>query len=52
MASSRQARPTGRKANTGVVKAEHKHKVVKKPSAENASASDRKEPYPVSRTRK
>lgn len=52
MASSRQARPSGRKAKTGVVKAEHKHKVVKKPSAEKARAADRKEPYPVSRTRK
>lgn len=50
MASSRQARPTGRKAKTSVVKT--KHKVVKKPSAEKAGAAARKEPYPVSRTRK
>ena len=50
MASSRQARPTGRKAKTGAVKT--KHKVVKKPSAEKSSGSARKEPYPVNRTRK
>jgi len=42
----------GRKAVTGVIKAEHKHKVVKKPSAEKAGHSDRKEPYPVKQTRK
>ena len=52
MASSRQAKPTGRKVKTGVVKAERKRKVVKKASAVKASASARKEPYPVSRTRK
>lgn len=60
MASSRQARPAGRKAAapigrkaaTGVVKGGHKRKVVKKPSAVKASATDRKEPYPTSRTRK
>ena len=50
MASSRQARPTGRKAKASAVKT--KHKVVKKPSAETAGGSERKEPYPVSRTRK
>lgn len=42
----------GRKAVTGVVKAEHKRKVVKKPSAEKSGRSDRKEPYPVKQTRK
>ena len=52
MASSRQARPSGRKAKTGVVKAGHKRKVAKKASAMKAGAADRKEPYPVSRTRK
>lgn len=62
MASSRQAGgnrrksastgAAGRKAVTGVVKAGHKRKVVKKPSAEKAGGSDRKEPYPVKQTRK
>ena len=52
MALSRQAKTGGRKAKTGVVKAGHKRKVSKKPSALKASATDRKEPYPVSRTRK
>lgn len=42
----------GRKAATGVVKGEHKHKVVKKPSAEMAGGANRKEPYPVKQTRK
>lgn len=42
----------GRKAATGVIKAEHKRKVVKKPSAETSGRSNRKEPYPVKQTRK
>jgi len=65
MASSRQTRSAGttgkktatvrvvgRKAATGVMKAEHRHRVVRKPSAEAADRSERKEPYPVGKTRK
>jgi hypothetical protein len=51
MASSRQASGNRRKsASTGLMK--HKHKVVRKPSAEKAGGSDRREPYPVKQTRK
>jgi hypothetical protein len=56
MANARQGSGNGGRvrtsAPTGVMKAEHKHKVVKKPSAEKDAGSDRKEPYPVRQTRK